>query len=90
MPDVYAILQMPDVLSTVESTGAVKRPQLMQAIFELQTNPRPPGHEAADEYGDGFAKLIVEKVVPPYHILYRIDEERKRVVVIAVYEKKWS
>jgi hypothetical protein len=85
----YGIVQMPDVMSAIAQDSAAQV-ALMQTIFGLQANPRPEGHEAKEEFGIGVASLLCEKTVPPYTILYRVDEEQQRVVVLAVYEKRWS
>jgi hypothetical protein len=88
-PTQYAILQMPDVQRMIEQASAAQN-HLLKEIWSLQANPRPDGHEAADAYGVGFASVIVDETVPPYTIVYRVDDDQKRVVVIAIYEKRWS
>jgi mRNA-degrading endonuclease RelE of RelBE toxin-antitoxin system len=86
---VYGIVQMPDVRKALESDPA-HQIRLMKAIFALQDDPRPPRSERADEYGLGFNSLVSDDEHPPYGIVYRVDDDTKKVVVIAVYEKRWS
>jgi hypothetical protein len=63
---------------------------LLRGILALQANPRPAGHEAADGYGAGLASVIVDETVPPYCIVYQVDDDNRRVVVIAIYERRWT
>jgi mRNA-degrading endonuclease RelE of RelBE toxin-antitoxin system len=88
-PALYGIVQLPDVMKalTIDSAAQAK---LAQAIYELQTNPRPDGHEPADEYSAGLTSLVIDKTAPPYTIVYSIDDDNRRVIVIAVYEKRWG
>jgi len=89
LPAPYAILQMPDVLRMLEQASAAQVP-ILKGILGLQTDPRPVGHEAADGYGAGFASVVIDDTSPPYRIVYQVDDEQRRVVVIAIYEKRWT
>jgi mRNA-degrading endonuclease RelE of RelBE toxin-antitoxin system len=86
---VYGVVQMEGVRwrLTEDSTAA---PLLNALIFDLQSNPRPEGHKAKDEYGPGLSTVICEKTVPPYEIVYRVDDEKERVVIIAISEARWT
>jgi hypothetical protein len=90
MPELYGLVQTEDVMKTIENAGPAKRPLLWNSIWALQQNPRPEGHEATDAYVNGLAKLVVNQIDPPYHIVYQVDEQLKRVTVLAVYEMKWN
>lgn len=87
--ELYGVIQTPVVRSALESVNAASQLPLFKLIHDLQSDPRPPGHESAEAYGEGFAQLLADETVPPYIIIYRVDEERKRVIVIALMEKRW-
>ena len=87
-PTLYGIVHTPAVSKRLTQDNAASA-KLMQIIFEFQTNPRPDGHQAADEYGPGLSTVLVDSTVPPYEIIYRVDEAQKRVVVLAISDAQW-
>lgn len=58
-------------------------------LFELQSNPRPEGAESDEQFGPGMTRVMINDINPPYFLIYRIDEEAKRVVVMAIVQKWW-
>lgn len=85
----YGLVHMPDVQEMMirDATAAAR---LMSVFFVLQDNPRPTGYQEADKYGPGIATISCDETSPKYTIVYRVDEERRKIFVIAVYEKVWS
>jgi len=87
-PILYAIIQMPHVMERLKMDNMSSAP-LIAAIFKLQDDPRPAGSQAADAYGKGMSTLMCSDTVPPFEIVYQVDEEQRRVVVLAISEVQW-
>jgi hypothetical protein len=87
-PTVYAIVQMPEVQNRL-TRDHVASELLMPLIFGLQSNPRPDGYKAAEEFGRGIFRVLCEDTTPTCEIVYRVDEEDRRVVVLAITELRW-
>jgi len=87
-PTVYGIVHMPLVRERLVQDNA-QSAKLMNLIFQLQMNPRPDGYQSADEYGPGVATMLCQDTMPPYEIVYSIDEDRQRVTILAISEAQW-
>lgn len=85
----YGILQTPVALDALRNLEAGALPTVTQKLYELQVNPRPDGHQPAEEYGEGLSSLVIQETSPPYYLIYRVDDEARRVVVIAISPKWW-
>jgi hypothetical protein len=91
MPDdsaVYGIVQTSTVQERLIQDNAASA-RLLEVLFELQANPRPPHHQPADEYGEGISVVVCESVTPHQEIIYRIDDANRRVVILAITELRW-
>jgi mRNA-degrading endonuclease RelE of RelBE toxin-antitoxin system len=85
----YGILQTPFAIDALQSLEAAALPKVTQKLFELQTNPRPDGHEPAEEYGKGLSSIVIQDTSPPYRLIYQVDDEVRRVVVISI-SQRWA
>lgn len=85
----YGILQTPVVLDALKNLEAVALPTVTQKLYELQINPRPDGHQPAEEYGEGLSSLFIQETSPPFFLIYRVDDDARRVVVMAIVPKWW-
>jgi mRNA-degrading endonuclease RelE of RelBE toxin-antitoxin system len=84
----YGIVQTPFVHEALAHANSAAQWPLAEAIMKLQTDPRPDGHEPADDFGKGYTAIVVG-TSPPFQIIYQVNEDEKRVLVIAVVEKRW-
>jgi mRNA-degrading endonuclease RelE of RelBE toxin-antitoxin system len=90
VPTTYGIVQTPFARETIKHANASAQLPLMDAITDLQGNPRPEGHEPADAYGEGYAAIVVRSTSPAYQIIYCVDDDTRRVTVIAIAEARWK
>jgi mRNA-degrading endonuclease RelE of RelBE toxin-antitoxin system len=85
-PLVYGVVKDDDVISFLRERPASASLKLRDAIDELQHNPRPPAHTAAHQSGLPLTKLTIDSTSPNYTLIYRIDDNRYIVYVIAITE----
>jgi mRNA-degrading endonuclease RelE of RelBE toxin-antitoxin system len=90
-PDIlYGISKDPDVLDFVRGQPASLRDKINDAIDSLQANPRPQGHIPAIFSGFPIIKLVISTTQPPYLLVYTVDDNKEKIYVIAVQEKRFS
>jgi mRNA-degrading endonuclease RelE of RelBE toxin-antitoxin system len=87
IPVPYGVIQTPIASQSVLHLAEAHRLTVMETIFKLQDNPRPDGYESADTYGKGLTSITIED--PPYIIVYSVDDEGHRVIIMAISEKRW-
>lgn len=85
----YGVIQMPAVMEFIDHASATAKWPLQQAIWQLQNNPRPVGHEPQDQGELGIAIITVQKTSPPYYVHYIVDDAARRVTIIAISEARW-
>ena len=86
-PRFYGVVKDEDVISFLRDRPASESLKLRDAIDELQHNPRPAAHTAANDFGIPLTKLVISSTRPNYILIYRIDDENDKVYVIAITEK---
>lgn len=86
----YGITKDPDVLDFLRGQTALLRDKINEAIDGLQSEPRPQGHVPAVFSGFPIIKLVVETTHPPYLLVYTVDDNKEKIYVIAVQEKRFS
>jgi len=79
MPIYYSIMKDPVmVIEQVRKIPTAIQQKIYEAIDNLQTNPRPDGHEVVP--ARGFLRFSVDN----YTLLYEVNDEAKSIFVIAV------
>jgi mRNA-degrading endonuclease RelE of RelBE toxin-antitoxin system len=86
-PVPYGVMQTPIARESVTNLAAAHRLTVMETILKLQDNPRPDGYESADTYGKGLTSITITN--PPYIIVYSVDDDDHRVIIMAITEKRW-
>jgi hypothetical protein len=82
----YAILIHPDVQTALDAETAARYSDLRRAIDSLQSNPRPPGAQASDEYAPGLVRLVMGKMKPKTLFSYRVDDGERKIAILAYRE----
>jgi mRNA-degrading endonuclease RelE of RelBE toxin-antitoxin system len=86
----YGIVHAPGAWEAIQHANAASQQPLHAAIITLQTNPRPAERESEEDYSAGVSSIMVRITNPPYRITYEVDDEARRVVILAVSEARWS
>ena len=86
----YGITKDPDVLTFLRGQPASLRDKLNDAIDNLQATPRPQGHVMANSGGFPIVKLVVDTTQPHYLLVYTVDDNKEKIYIIAVQEKRFS
>ena len=85
----YGIVKDGDVKTFIQTMTSSQRDELNNVIDSLQDNPRPASATTVT-YDIKLMKLVVDRTRPNYTILYTVDEQRARVTIIAIQEKRFS
>jgi hypothetical protein len=80
---------LPPATEAIKHANSAAQWPLTEAILSLQTDPRPAGSEKADDYVPGYTAILV-KTVPPHQVIYLVDDDNKRITVVAVVEARWK
>lgn len=88
-PEPYGILQSKIAQQALANLEASALKPVTMMLGQLQTNPRPDGAEPDDQFGPGLTSLIIKDIVPPHYLIYRVDDDARRVVVMAIVPKWW-
>ncbi len=88
LPVVYSIIKDRELKAAINALDPEQRVEVYDAIDELQDNPRPAGHESTAV--PEMLRWVVETTDPNYSLLYHVDDEFKKVIVIEIKEAHFS
>lgn len=87
----YGIVKMKEAMEKIRVASPSVREEMLAAIDTLQENPYPDGHQATPA---GIARIITCVVEMPskskYLLNYTVDEQKEKVYVIYVDEKRFN
>jgi hypothetical protein len=87
----YGIVKMKEAMEKMRAAAASVREEMLGAIDTLQENPYPNGHEVM---AAGPARIITCVVEMPsknrYLLNYTVDEQKEKVYIIYVDEKRFD
>ena len=86
----YGISKDPVVMAFLQSQPAATRDKINLVIDNLQFDPKPQGHIPAVSTGFPIIKVIIETTNPNYYLIYTVDDNKEKVFVIAIQEKRFS
>lgn len=86
----YGITKDPDVMLVLKNQPAATRDKINDIIDGLQSNPRPQGYIPAASAGIPIIKVVVDSTNPHYYLIYMVDDEKEKVFIIAIQEKRFS
>lgn len=86
----YGITKDPVVMAFLQSQPAATRDNINAVIDRLQSDPRPQGHIPALSAGFPIIKVIVDTTDPNYYLIYMVDDNKEKVFVVAIQEKRFS
>ena len=86
----YGIVKDPVVMAFLQSQPANTRDKINTVIDTLQTTPRPVGHIPALSSGVPTIKVIVDTTNPNYYLVYVVDDNKEKVFIVAIQEKRFS
>ena len=88
LPVVYSIIKDRELKVAINALDPEQRVEVHDAIDELQDNPRPAGHEATAV--PEMLRWVVETTDPNFSLLYYVDDDEKKVIVIEIKEAHFS
>lgn len=87
----YGIVKMKEAMEKIRGAAASVREEMLGAIDTLQDNPYPEGHQATPA---GPARIITYVAETPsksrYLLTYTVDEQKEKVYVIYIDEKRFN
>lgn len=88
----YGIVKRKELMEQIAVAAASEREEILSAIDTLQDNPFPDGHQALVFGG---ARIITCVVTPAkssnrYLLTYTVDEQKEKILVISVDEKRFN
>ncbi len=80
----YAVATLPAALRTLQSLPPNIRERIRDRLDALATDPRPHGIKALQGGAKGYLRLRVGD----YRAIYRVDDDRLSVLVVAVGHRR--
>ena len=88
--ETYSITKIQTVIDTIWGIPPSSREDVIRAIDRLQFEPRPDGHLVTRFGAYSIVTFVVKSTQPPYLLTYQVDEEKKKIFVVAVGAKTFN